>query len=261
MIVAPALLNGSGASTTWTNLGDWSASPDYPVAAEALAARVGAAARLASGQAVLDAGCGPADSCALWLRRFGVQHVTGVEQDPQAIALARANLARWRFERQVTLVQGDATRIAPTPGRPFDAVVAVDAAYHFAPRDRFLAAAAACLRPRGRLAFTDLAAIPSDRDHDRLERLAKASRIPQGNLWTEAQFTQQLTRAGFRDITIQRLDTEVLHGFTKFALRHPLRFATRKKEGGWAVLGTAAFTSMVRRWHWASYLLISATRP
>ncbi len=259
MIADPALLNGREGAT-WTNLGDWSQDALYPHAAEALARRVGQAARLSRGQAVLDAGCGAADSCALWLREFGVASVVGVDTDDQAIALARRNLARWRFERQITLVPGSATQVAPTPGRLFDAVVSVDAAYHFAPRDRFLAAAARCLRPGGALALTDLVVVPSSSDHDRLQRLAQASGIPQGNLWDQAHYERALSLAGFRDVRLERLDTEVLRGFTRWALRTLPRLARHKARGGWRVLGTAAFADLVRRWGWAHYVLVRATR-
>lgn len=89
------------------------------------AALLAAAVQPARGQRVLDVGCGPgAVLCQVAVRWPGVA-LTGLERDPAAVVLARANLEMNGIADRAEVVQGAiADRPGPTPGASFDWAVA-----------------------------------------------------------------------------------------------------------------------------------------
>jgi tRNA1(Val) A37 N6-methylase TrmN6 len=89
------------------------------------AALLAAACDARPGQSVLDAGCGPgAALLAAALRRPGVRF-TGIERDPQALALARDNIAANGLGDRVSALAGDVAQKFSALGlEPFDAAMA-----------------------------------------------------------------------------------------------------------------------------------------
>ncbi|MEO1336107.1 MAG: class I SAM-dependent methyltransferase, partial [Myxococcota bacterium] len=167
-------------STTWQNLGDWSTHQTYPQAAEALAVRLGSAARLNAADTVADIGCGQGDQLLVWRQQFQVGQVVGFEPNRQS---ADAAAQRVRHQTNMRVVCGTDRQLS-TPSAPSDllpasarslaetastsstphlkdtsspsVVLSLDAAYHFRSRASFLRRAAAALAPGGRLALGDL---------------------------------------------------------------------------------------------------------
>ncbi len=136
--------------TGWANLGLWANTSSYPDAARALAKWVGDAARLSAGACVADLGCGEGASLDLWSAEYGVD---AIGYDPRVAHPTR------RIHR--------ATAKTAQLGVDLDAIVAVDAAYHFDHVVLFDRCAAA-LGPDGRFVWTDFIRD----DVGRLERLA-----------------------------------------------------------------------------------------
>jgi tRNA1(Val) A37 N6-methylase TrmN6 len=89
------------------------------------AALLAAACDAQPGQGVLEAGCGPgAALLAAALRRPGVRF-TGIERDPEALALARDNIAANGLGDRVSALTGDVEqRFSPLGLAPFDAAMA-----------------------------------------------------------------------------------------------------------------------------------------
>jgi tRNA1(Val) A37 N6-methylase TrmN6 len=89
------------------------------------AALLAAACDAREGERVIEAGCGPgAALLAAAVRRSGALF-TGVERDPQALALAVENIALNRLGARVTAVGGDVTAPFKALGQaPFDAAMA-----------------------------------------------------------------------------------------------------------------------------------------
>jgi SAM-dependent methyltransferase len=103
---------------------------------------------------VLGVGCGAGDELQLWAQEFGAAQVLGLEPDP-ALAAAATRFAGPDVE--VRTLPWRALASHAGPAGCFDAVVCVDAAYHFSPRAAFLAAAWRAPAPgRAAGAFTDL---------------------------------------------------------------------------------------------------------
>jgi microcystin synthetase protein McyJ len=258
-----ALLNGVH-GTAWANLGLWRRGRDYPRAAAALATRVGEAAGLGPDTRLLDVGVGAGEQLVHWAARFGVRRVTGVEVDPEMARRARERVAGSEGPEELRIVEGDASQLcavlAPPagapPAEPFDAVVALDCAYHFDPRDGFLRAAAGALRPGGRLALTDL--VVEGAGHG-LEPLARRAGIPPGNLVSEARYREELDAAGLTEIRTADLTDPVLGGFATWALGRAAILILGGGRAGAGIVATAAAGIWARR-RGVRYRLLSAVR-
>jgi len=239
--VDPALLNGARADTRWANLGFWRGTRSYPDAAAMLAHRVGRAAGLGPGDVVLDLACGLADSCALWIREFGVARVVGVEPDPLVVAEATARVKAWGLADRIVLRRERAEWVQPALAIPgITAIVCVDGAYHFHARASWLRALARDVPIGTRLGLADLLVTTRGRRSARLLATAARAGIPAENLWTASDVEPALGDCGWRLDRLVRCGREVLGGFAAHARRHWPRWILRPAAGGWRALGTAA---------------------
>ena len=255
-VIDRALLNHGFPGSTWGNLGLWTGVQDYPSACRALAIRLGDAAQLHPGCSVLDIGFGYGDQLLLWKERFGTGSIAGIETDAEGVTEARRKLAAFP---DVTLSLGNGD-LQP-PREHYDRVLALDCAYHFAPRSAFLAHAFQALHSGGALGLTDIV-VADGASAVQHARLAKVCGIPPENLLTQQAYGQALTELGFRDVRFEALDEEVLSGFARFATRllrrRPL---AAMSASGLKVLATAAIIRWLLRGQRLHYVLVTAKRP
>ncbi|MBC7918661.1 MAG: methyltransferase domain-containing protein [Rhodoferax sp.] len=255
-VVDRALLNHGFPGRTWGNLGLWTEAQDYPAACEALAVKLADSAQLQPGCSVLDVGFGYGDQLLLWKKRFGIGRITGMETDAAGVAEARLKLTAFT---DVSLHHSNGD-LLPTEER-YDRVLALDCAYHFAPRSAFFAHAFQTLHPGGLLALTDIVVADgvSSAQH---AGLAKVCGIPRENLLTQTAYRQALIDLGFSHVTFETLDEEVLSGFSRFAmcLLRRRTFAALS-AGGLKVLATAAIIRWLLLGQRAHYVLVTAERP
>ncbi len=162
------------------HLGDFDdGMPAHPVSAERFRAaqrrltfRVLDAARIASGHAVLEVGCGFGGNLAVLDERVEGATLVGVDVGQPQLALARERV-RGRGKNQLTWIEADAGAL-PLPDAAFDRLLAIECAFHFASRRAFVHEAARVLRAGGVLALTDLVATPAGQE------AAAAGRLPEG---------------------------------------------------------------------------------
>ena len=126
---------------------------DYAAAAERLTLELCAAAGIADGQHVLDAGCGFGGSLALLNERFERMALTGLNIDARQLDRAR-RLVVGRTGNTVQFDEGDACAL-PYPAESFDRILAVECIFHFPSREQFFREARRTLRPGGTLTLTD----------------------------------------------------------------------------------------------------------
>lgn len=260
--VETALL--AGRPTRWQNLGLWTDTRDYERACEALASRVGEVAGLGPGDRLLELACGSGAAFQVWRERFGVGALIGIELDPARAARA-SELGR------VVCAPAIADRALSVAGRgPFDAVVCVDAAYHLGPVEELARAVGGALCPGGRFAFTTLVAgrrppplpCPAALGDWAGRALAARAQIPPGALLPVPALEATLAEAGFVEVTVRRLDEEVLGGFARHVARRFAAASMRERlRPGWLkILGTAALGSLGRASGALGYGLVSARR-
>ncbi len=259
------LLHHGGPDTAWGNLGCWPPAGDPPVpyaqAAEALARRIGDAARLQPGERVLDIACGAGDSLRLWLQAYGVRSVHGLELDAAAVQAALAMAKAEGLSRHISVAAGSAMDTLPHVPRGFDAVLCVDAAYHLSPRTHWLGAVHAALRRGGRLAFTDLVL-----DRGRLGRVllrgaARLSGVAVDDLIDGDALLQRLTSLGYVDVQIDPLDDAVLGGFVRFVQRQREALGASAQGAAWRRIAVTAALIPPCRAAGLGYALVSARKP
>ncbi|HKQ71305.1 MAG TPA: methyltransferase domain-containing protein [Polyangiaceae bacterium] len=126
---------------------------NFAQAAERMTRRVLACAGIENGQRVLDVGSGFGGTVASLNEQFDDVSLTGLNIDARQIARARRRV-RPRSGNVIQFREGDACQM-PFDDDSFDTVIALECAFHFPSRLRFLAEAHRVLRPGGRLAVAD----------------------------------------------------------------------------------------------------------
>jgi SAM-dependent methyltransferase len=227
-----AWLHRGGRAAAWGNLGLWPAA-DYAAACEALADAVARAAGITPKMRVLSIGCGAGEELSRWRSVWVAGAVVGIERDAALAAEARARPG----------VEGvfDSLDSMPADSAPFDAVLCVDAAYHFDPRADWLRALRQRLRPGGVLAFSDLVLAEGTRPSAGLTLAAGLCGLLVREIVSVAAAEARLLAAGFEPLANTPVDQAVLDGFAHFV---------RSREGGPGSLRprvTAALVGPARR--------------
>jgi SAM-dependent methyltransferase len=244
-------LNGPHARTAWLNLGLWPART-YAHAARALATHVGRAAGIGKGAAVLDVGCGFGESLLLWLSdEFGAARAVGINASAAEAASARLG------GEAATVVCADGARLpAEYADGSFDAVVSIDAAYHFRTRDDFLECAWSALRPGGRLATADVVASSGCSAGLgvglRRAMYCALAGIPRANLrYGAGGYARRLHELGFEDVMTEDLTEHVLGGFGHWGAGSP----------SFGVRMAAQFIRGMRAGADVSFVVVRAVKP
>lgn len=219
----------------WANLGDWRQARDYGAACEALARRVGEAAALTPGCRVFDLACGLGASVGFWRTAFAAALVDAADPDAEAMMDLRrrapAGLGQ-AFTADCALLAAPSSPLTADADHSYDALVCVDAAYHFADPAHLWQLASRLLRPGGRVAWTTLAwragAAPASLDLGS-KLLLKAARVPARALLTRAATATAVVGHGLELKVFQNLNQDVLGGYST----HVQRLASAWGSSAW----------------------------
>jgi len=193
------------------------------------------AARLKEGSRVLDVGFGTGESLIMLLSHLSVPRpstVAGITSLPRQTSRAQRRVNQLldsdSFEGRRPEVDLHATDaifrenqanhpLDPSIDRQFDAILAIDCAYHFNSREKFLSQAFKKLAPGGRIALADICF----GERDAQGAVTKAFRtlvrwVPGCNRLSAKEYGAQMERAGYVDISIQDVSEHVFPGFLAF---------------------------------------------
>lgn len=99
----------------------------------------------------------------------------------------------------------------------FDSILALDCAYHFDTRRRFLAQSFEKLAPGGRIALADICFAPSALGNLKTRLITSLLRVmPVANLISTEEYVQDMLQIGFVDVVLEDITEDVFPGFVKF---------------------------------------------
>jgi len=200
----------------YTNMGWWGdGAGDVTSACEALLARVARWARIDEAETLLDVGFGTGGPLVFWGRASGAR-IWGVNRSQDQTAVATTLVRNDVAGDRIFPTRGDASALA-FPAESFDAVLAVEAAFHFATRESFFQEAWRVLRPGGRLVMTDI--VPSS-EYRGLARLCwwifdRFVHAPAANRVTAEALRIQLEELGFK-VELDVRTQETITGFFRW---------------------------------------------
>lgn len=206
--------NRMAGDCTFLNLGYWPEAANYQAAAEALADLLADAAGLGAGDAVLDAGCGFGDQDARWMQRYSPARIVAINVTDIQLEEARRRNALPGIEYR----KCSATAVDEADAG-FDAVVSLEAAFHFDSRETFLREAFRLLREGGRLGVVDL--LPREQGGLLLTGGLRGAaerwlyQVPSANVYGVTRYREILESIGFKDIQIRSIREQVFPGFLK----------------------------------------------
>jgi MPBQ/MSBQ methyltransferase len=225
----------------YCNFGYWSPSTAVGYHGDRLVDRLlemlpeAGANALANGGKLLDVACGQGGTTKRLRARFPTSNIIAINLFEDQLAAARTLVPNCTF------VQMDATGLG-FPDNEFDAVICVEAAFHFETREDFFKESWRVLRPGGYMLISDIL-------------MAAGAEIPQENIVTLKEYEDLLTTAGYSRPVIIRCRDETWAKFWPRMIWHQLRL------GNWR--GALRRYQHFRKWNkdFVDYIIVCSRKP
>jgi microcystin synthetase protein McyJ len=266
------VLNEPGQS--WGNLGYWQDNNTYSDACRALAQLLADKVQLNSESRVMDVGFGCGDQLLLWLEKYRVADVCGINYSESQTTLARKVLASTSFHiHGDDLLHGSVSDdslwrllLKHKPG--INRVLALDCVYHFPCKADFISRAYQCMVLGGRLGLTDFILDQSlsrfQINSIKTNAMLKLSRIPKQNMATKEEYIGLLEKNGFTNIQLIDISAQVMPKFRVWLTQFKRDYSVRYRSLPWYLKikyeGTANFLKWAYDNKVLRYVIVSADK-
>ena len=204
------------------------------------------------GGRILDVACGPGATTKRLLRHFPAEMITGINISEAQLAAARERAPGCSF------LLMDAAQLG-FADEQFDAVICVEAAFHFNTRDRFLQEAMRVLKPGGTLLLTDMMF------RSFMKPIGDFGQVPPANfVRTIEEYRARLAAAGLENIRVDDATQACLGGFRGHIARWPVNEWRRGRMSLGKSLLLSPVSAGVASYFWVvckTYLIASASKP
>ncbi|MDZ4667760.1 MAG: class I SAM-dependent methyltransferase [bacterium] len=206
----------------YLNLGYWKDTNNANLACEALIDLVLSKAELKDGFKILDAGFGYGHQDVYIAKKNPNLHIFGVNIMPRQVEIAKQKVQKEFLSNRVFLFEGSATKL-PFENDTFDAVIAIESAFHFDTRESFFEESWRVLKKDGVLCLTDCLPLSNFTKNEQFFLASQKMGIPIENQYPIDEYVSKLSINGFEKISYQNL--------SEFVLPHSA--AEMKQKNGW----------------------------
>jgi len=234
------------------NFGLWDGEPSSQrEASEALIDELVSLIGQAGGR-ILDVACGPGATTQRLCRTYEPRNVTAINISDAQLASARERAPGCTF------IKMDAAHL-DFPAESFDAVMCVEAAFHFSTRQSFLREAARVLKPGGTLVMTDMLF------RGFMKPIGNFGQVPPENFMRDLdEYRRRMEKAGFVNIEVKDATHACLGGFRRHLSRWPAEERRKRHMSfGQSLVAGVVSRSIARYFATVcrTYVIAAATKP
>ena len=218
---------------SWANLGFWNGDHSYSEAGMNLALELGKSLKLSQKDSVLDVGFGLGEQLFLWHRYFQIKSISGINPSKIQIDYAKSRVAKEGLEESIFLYSGNSRDIVKFESKKFDKIIALDCAYHFDTRMKFLKDSVDLLSKGGSLGIIDI--FPTEKMLKWPAKIIKSMiskffLIPRNNLISMYEFKLEIEKMGVFELEITDISENVFPGFCRYMDKKSIKEEPKLKK-------------------------------
>ncbi len=204
------------------------------------------------GGRILDVACGPGATTRHLMRSYEPANIAAINISEAQLEAARSRAPGCTFLRM------DAARLA-FPDAHFDAVMCVEAAFHFNTRGAFLREVLRVLKPGGSIVLTDMLF------RSFMKPIGDFGQVPRANFVPDiASYRAEFEAAGFESVDVLDATEACLRGFERHLARWPLSEHRNGRMGLAKAIAASAISRGIGQYFrivCKAYLIASARKP
>ncbi len=201
-------INNGTSNCNYLNLGYWKNTNVTQIACEQMIDKVLSYANIEENQTVLDVGFGYGDQDIYIATKIPNLTIYGINISDIQVEKAQQQVEEKGMAGHILLEKGDAISLA-FEDSTFDTILAIESAFHFDTREKFLEEAYRTLKKTGTICLTDCLPTIKNKSADFQENSERYG-IPLENQYDIVEYIKKLEKIGFQSITYLDISEKVI---------------------------------------------------